>query len=107
MEHPKHFEDIIRAVQQDKDFIFTNDFDENGEIASPSSSINAGVYIARNSPWTKHFLKSVYTDFPNPDGQVSEGGRYDQQGIRKYRKRDPADFSRHVSIVGWRSMNTW
>lgn len=105
MVHPRRFEDIMSKMMKDKDVLFTSDYDEDGQSAFPTSSINSGVFIVRNTPWVKQFLMSVNRDFPNPEG-FFDVGRYDQRAISLYRKRNLSDFNAHVSIVGWRLMNT-
>jgi len=112
MAHPKRFEDVAHSS---KDLTFTNDFEESGTAASPSSSINTGVFMTQNSPWSRQFWSTVYKDFPNPEGKfmhpdipdLGGNGRFDQFGVLMYRHEHPSDFAAHANIVGWRSMNTW
>jgi hypothetical protein len=103
MIHPKRFEDVLHETEHEKELTFTNDYDEDGHRAGPSSSINTGVCMTRNSPWAKQFWKSIFNDFP----EAINDPWWDQRAVLLYRDRRSSAFDAHANIVGWRLMNTW
>jgi len=94
----KSFEDITQVhFDQGKDIVFTDD--------TGGRPVNSGVFVTRNSPWSKAFWKSVY-DVPNPRRRVKTARWHDQAGIYKYRNDKRDDFDRHVAIIPRHIMNS-
>eukprot|EP00898_Chlorokybus_atmophyticus_P006313 jgi/Chlat1/6683/Chrsp49S06133 len=85
-----------------KDIVFTNDFDEPwNAIPRPSSSINTGVFMMKNTEWSASFMKRVYSDFP----QSINHPWWEQQGVLLFRNVHPEEFAQHVQIIAYRHMN--
>lgn len=57
------------------------------------SILNSGVFIARNTSWSRTFMTRVVG---HHEGLVS-----DQATIKALKVEDPVDFDRHVVVVPW------
>lgn len=87
-----------------KSILFTNDFDADYYSgAFEGASINCGVMIIRNTPWSTRFWKSVWEDFPD----AIMDRLWEQRAVLMYRDVNPIDFAKHTLILPHRTMNTW
>lgn len=102
MIHPKLFEDVTNYQQRTKDLIVTNDFNENGQSATPESSINFGVFLIKNCEWSIQLLRRLYYDFP----ESLKDWNQEQVALMSFRKKSSQEFHEHVDIIPWRTMNT-
>jgi hypothetical protein len=103
--NPKSFAKLeTEFLPASKSILFTNDYDElYDEEASEGSSINCGVFITRNTPWSTHFWESVWTDFP----QSLHDQWWEQRAVLMYREANQTDFAENTHIIPYRIMNTY
>ena len=93
-----------------RDLIFSTDYDNphdqpdaEVEFFADKISLNTAGFLARRSDWTRSFLDSVYTDFPEAISALT----WEQQAIKLFREAHAAEFRSHCAIVPYRHMNSW
>ena len=63
---------------------------------------NTGVLVARNTPWTRGFLRAVYEGYP----EAWADANFEQAAIHLYAQRRAVDFARHATLVPYERLNS-